>query len=156
MIQRNFSQDLGALKDYTGHMPPQIAVAIADNVRRLRKATRISQAELARRAGVHVNTIRFLESGRVENVRVDTLEAISKAMSVDIAELVRCSAKRADSAACVAAFLSSPYAAIAKPTDDEREWLEGVPVIEWLGGDAPPDAEAIYYLLLAHRATPDV
>jgi len=53
-----------------------------------RHAAGLSQAELALRAGCHANTIVFLESGRVEHPRSDTIAAIAQVLQCDVGELI--------------------------------------------------------------------
>jgi len=147
---QTLSGDEQSLVHYMEAVPTShIAAAVAANIRRTRAGQGLSQAELARRSGVHVNTVRFIESGRVENVRLDTLEAISNALGCEISELVKLEGGVADASKFVEEFLASPLAILAKPTKDEREWLESLPLLKWLGDH--PDPEAIFHLLTAKR-----
>lgn len=53
-------------------------------LRSLRIATGFTQEQLSDRSGVHVRTIRGLESGRIARPRRSTVDALSTAMSLDI------------------------------------------------------------------------
>ena len=57
-----------------------------DNLRRIRLAQFLSQAELARRSGVHAITVTRLESGRTAP-STRTVRALAAALSVPPAEL---------------------------------------------------------------------
>lgn len=59
---------------------------IGTRVRELRAAAELSQAELADRAGVHINTIKMLESGR-GNATTDTIESLARALKCGPADL---------------------------------------------------------------------
>jgi transcriptional regulator with XRE-family HTH domain len=63
---------------------------IGRNVRRLRKAAKpkITQDELAARAGVHRNTIVFLENDTLEGIQSTTIESIAAALGVDPQDLL--------------------------------------------------------------------
>ena len=67
---------------------PNATHRAAARVASFRRALGITQEQLSIRAGVHWNTIRFLESGRVSRVRVDTLSKIANALGVDIVLLL--------------------------------------------------------------------
>ena len=57
-------------------------MAFADNLRRLRLAAFLSQAELGRRSGVHAITITRLEAGRTAP-STRTVRALASALSVE-------------------------------------------------------------------------
>lgn len=61
---------------------------IADNVRKTRKKSGLSQDKLARKAGVAYNTIVKIESGENKNPTIETLRSISKALDVSVDELI--------------------------------------------------------------------
>ena len=56
-------------------------------VREIRKAQKISQAELAARCGFHINTIHLLEAGKNEP-KLSTLFFIVKGMNMDEQEFM--------------------------------------------------------------------
>ncbi len=62
-------------------------MVLAANQRRLRVAAGISQAELAAAAAVTKSTVAAIEQGRA-NPRLDTLEAIARALGIEVAELL--------------------------------------------------------------------
>ena len=67
-------------------MLPEAALAFPDTLRRLRLANFLSQAELARRSGVHALTITRLESGRTAP-STRTVRALAAALDVAPGEL---------------------------------------------------------------------
>ncbi|MEP7050975.1 MAG: helix-turn-helix domain-containing protein [Pseudomonadota bacterium] len=72
----------------------ELAVRLADQVRRLRIHTGLTQAELAARAGVTVETVARLDRvlrGRLSanaNPSLETMERIGSALGVEVAELL--------------------------------------------------------------------
>lgn len=75
---------------------PALRVVLGTNVYRLRvmKLPKMSQGDLADRAGLSEETVRLLEQGRDPSrkglsVRLDTIDAIADALEVDPAELLR-------------------------------------------------------------------
>ncbi len=126
--------------------------AIAANIKERRAAfdPPLSQAGLAAKAGVHVNTVAFVESGRTENVRIDTLALLAKALECTVEDLLKLPSGASPIAPFVRDFLASPLANLAALTPEERRWLETAPPISWLGGK--PDPAAIYFLVLARRS----
>jgi transcriptional regulator with XRE-family HTH domain len=72
----------------------ELAVRLADQVRQLRLRAGLTQAELALRAGVTVETVARLERvlrGRVSancNPSLETMDRIGGALGVDVAELL--------------------------------------------------------------------
>lgn len=67
--------------------PVLLLEAFADHIRRWRTALEISQAEVARRSGLSVSTIRRIEAGKVA-LKVTTFLALTKAMDAELYELV--------------------------------------------------------------------
>jgi len=63
-----------------------VVVAFPDNLRRTRLSQFLSQAELARRSGVHALTITRLESGRTAP-STRTVRALAQALGVPPADL---------------------------------------------------------------------
>ena len=59
----------------------------AKTVTKLREAMKLSKAALARNAGLEVITIKRLEAGKV-NPRLETLQALAKALNVPMVELL--------------------------------------------------------------------
>ena len=59
------------------------------NVARLRAARGWSQSELARRSGASQNFISALEGGARQSARVETVQALARALGVTVDELVR-------------------------------------------------------------------
>ena len=69
---------------YMGNM--EVTMAFPDNLRRVRLGQFLSQAELARRSGVHALTITRLESGRTAP-STRTVRALAQALGISPAEL---------------------------------------------------------------------
>ncbi len=72
-------------------MTPEVLVNVADPVkglsyavRRLRKEYKISLAELAKRSGVHIRTLKAVEAGRRNSLTLRGALAISKALGGNI------------------------------------------------------------------------
>lgn len=65
----------------------ETAKMISNNIRNKRLEKGLSQAQLAKLAGLHISTISRLESGKFQNIVLDTLEKIIKALHVSFSEL---------------------------------------------------------------------
>jgi transcriptional regulator with XRE-family HTH domain len=65
---------------------PEAAMAFPDNLRRIRLAHFLSQAELARRSSVHALTITRLEAGRTAP-STRTVRALAQALGVSPGDL---------------------------------------------------------------------
>ncbi|MEM9569616.1 MAG: helix-turn-helix transcriptional regulator [Bacteroidota bacterium] len=65
-----------------------IKKAFGQVTRRLRKALKMSQRELARKSEIHVNTIQLVELGLVE-IKLTTLFFIAKGLGVPLDEFMR-------------------------------------------------------------------
>ncbi|UPJ47667.1 helix-turn-helix transcriptional regulator [Bradyrhizobium sp. 200] len=61
---------------------------VGSNIQRLRREKRLSQEELADRAGIHQTYLSGVEGGK-RNPSVLVLDRISKALGVDAVELFR-------------------------------------------------------------------
>ena len=57
-------------------------------IRELREKKGWSQIELARRSGVTQSAISDIESAKTKNPRIDTMDAIARALNVPIARLI--------------------------------------------------------------------
>lgn len=60
---------------------------VAENLERLRNHRGYNRAELARRAGLNHTAVRDIETGRIKNPRIDTMNALADALRVDAAAL---------------------------------------------------------------------
>ncbi len=60
---------------------------LSDNLLRLRKEKGYSRETLAKLAGVHANTIRYIEKGKTPLVY--TLECIAKSLNVTVNDLIK-------------------------------------------------------------------
>ncbi|OGG41082.1 hypothetical protein A2118_02745 [Candidatus Kaiserbacteria bacterium GWA2_50_9] len=61
---------------------------IANNVRKARKKTGLSQDKLAREAGVAYNTVVKIESGENKNPTIETLRSIAMALKISVDQLI--------------------------------------------------------------------
>src|SRR5918999_356488 len=61
---------------------------VSDRVRRLRKERGLTQEEVARRAGLTLNSYGDIERGHVRDPHLSSLEAIAQALGVSIEALV--------------------------------------------------------------------
>lgn len=62
---------------------------IGENIQRIRKAQRITQDELAKKANIPYTTIVKIESGMVKNPTIITLLKIAKVLNVSLDEFVK-------------------------------------------------------------------
>jgi len=60
---------------------------LADNIKKLRKQRKLSQEELAKKAGVTYSTLIKLESGVNKNPTIKTIQQIAAALEVTLDEL---------------------------------------------------------------------
>ena len=70
-------------------MRDELLFKIGQSVRYLRNKKGISQAELAFRANLNMNSISTLERG-INNVKIKTLYNIASALDVNIEEILNC------------------------------------------------------------------
>jgi transcriptional regulator with XRE-family HTH domain len=138
----------GSESDYRDEMDPKLAAAIAKNVRRLRKAAKFSQTDLARRAGVTLNTIHLIEKQKNKGIQTETLWLIANALGVRMDELAQ---EETEDRTYVDAFLDSKFAVILQPTPAEIAWLREGPRIKFV----EPHPEVVFHVLLARRVKPN-
>ena len=116
----------------------------------MRKAAKLTQAELAKKAGRSRQTIAQVEVGMRETVDLDTLVDLARALNVRTDDLVGESSGVAPIEPLLSEFLRSPWGEITKPSDEEVDWLRSLPGLFWIG--APPSPESVHHLVLAYRA----
>jgi len=63
--------------------------SLAHNIKRLRKQFKLSQEELAKKAGVTYSTLIKIESGVNMNPTINTLMKIAKVLKIKIDDLLR-------------------------------------------------------------------
>ncbi|MBI2942775.1 MAG: helix-turn-helix transcriptional regulator [Candidatus Wallbacteria bacterium] len=66
----------------------QVAARVGRRVRELRKAAKLTQQELALKAGLNVKYVGELENGH-RDIRLTTLDRLGKALHLDLADLFR-------------------------------------------------------------------
>ena len=62
---------------------------LSQNIKKLRKQHKLSQEELAKRAGVTYSTLIKIESGTNKNPTIRTLKKIADALKVSLDELIK-------------------------------------------------------------------
>ena len=62
---------------------------LAQNIKKLRKQRKLSQEELAKKAGVTYSTLIKLESGVNKNPTIKTIQQIAAALEVSLDDLTR-------------------------------------------------------------------
>ena len=62
---------------------------LAQNIKKLRKQRKLSQEELAKKAGVTYSTLIKLESGVNKNPTINTIQQIAAALEVTLDELTK-------------------------------------------------------------------
>jgi transcriptional regulator with XRE-family HTH domain len=121
----------------------------AENLRRLRLAAKLTQVDLADRAGLSRTTIADYERGAAGNVELRTIEALAGALGCLPGDLVR----ELPSGFVVISDLLDEYLArwrqIDNPTDAEMQWLRDLPPTFWVGGEATPDS--VHDLIVHYR-----
>ena len=61
---------------------------MGEKIAELRRAKKLSQAELARRSGVSRTMVYMLESGRRQQTTLGTLRKLAAVLEVEVAELI--------------------------------------------------------------------
>lgn len=62
---------------------------VGHSVQELRKAAKLTQAELARRAGISLTTLNELETRQCRDVRLSTLSQIASVLNTPVARLLQ-------------------------------------------------------------------
>ena len=62
---------------------------LSKNIKKYRRKKKLSKLELSRRTALSARTIDFLENGTIENPKLKTLQVLSKALEVDLEELLK-------------------------------------------------------------------
>jgi transcriptional regulator with XRE-family HTH domain len=63
-------------------------MSIGKNLKRLRLAADLNQTELAKRSGIDQSMISKIERGEFENLTLDTLRSLTKALGCSVVELL--------------------------------------------------------------------
>src|SRR5215217_63777 len=67
----------------------EVRVAIGDRIREVRKAAGLTQEDVARRAGITLKAVGELERSEVQDPHISSLTKISRALDVEVADLLR-------------------------------------------------------------------
>jgi transcriptional regulator with XRE-family HTH domain len=62
--------------------------SVGERVRRLRKRAKLTQQELAGKAGISLSNLAQIEQGQKVDPRVSTITALAEALGVDVNELL--------------------------------------------------------------------
>lgn len=62
---------------------------LANNIKKLRKKLKLSQEELAKKAGITYSTLIKIESGANSNPTIKTLQRIALALNVNVDALIK-------------------------------------------------------------------
>ncbi len=117
---------------------PNVAGA---NILLLREQLGLSQAGLAKLAGISRSAIVTAERGTYKSTDLSTVEAVAPHLGVTPAELLTPRLKPGEPAeAHIQAFLESAYWRVTlAPTDAEVHWLRSLPIVVFGGGSPTPD-----------------
>jgi transcriptional regulator with XRE-family HTH domain len=63
-------------------------MSIGKNLKRLRQSADLTQTDLARKSGVDQSMISKIERGEFENLTLDTLRSLTKALGCSVVELL--------------------------------------------------------------------
>ena len=63
-------------------------ITFRKNVKKYRTKNKLSKTELSKKAGLSSRTVEYIEKGILNNPRLSTLNAISKALNVEIKDLI--------------------------------------------------------------------
>lgn len=128
--------------------------AIGQNVERIRLSRKLSKRELARKAGIHYNTVDNVEKGKGANSK--TLQALADALGVALDDLVAMPVTDGPSRPVVERFLTSWWCSKLEReegqalTPAEERHLRSIDLAQYLGSAEPSD-KAIYFYVLARR-----
>jgi transcriptional regulator with XRE-family HTH domain len=87
---------------------------VGENIRRAREAQGLRVSEVARRAGMTISGVTFVEEGKVQNPSVDTVLRIARALGVDAGDLLEGVGPK------VVALPSTPFTDLDAEEIDER------------------------------------
>ena len=121
---------------------------LGKNLRQARDKRGLSQPELARAAGVSLNTVKYLEEGANGNPQSRTLMRLARVLGVDVQELVAGVDESEEVSALVEELLASDWIRRQSPDDTEVQWLHSLAGLPW---DHAPTLDSLYLMLRAYR-----
>ena len=127
----------------------QTLSALANNLRRLRRAAGLTQEELGRMAKLDRATIAAIERDRYKSTETTTVEALAKGLGVSPAELLLEPVGQASGESFMEEFLASPWSKALEIKQDEIQWIRTLPKITWAG--TRPTPEVLAKLILWRR-----
>ena len=121
---------------------------LGKNLRQARDKRGLSQPELAREAGVSLNTIKYLEEGANGNPQSRTLMRLARVLGVEVQELVAGVGESEEVSDLVEELLASDWIRRQSPDDTEVQWLHSLASLPW---DHAPTLDSLYMMLRAYR-----
>jgi transcriptional regulator with XRE-family HTH domain len=121
---------------------------LAKALRHARAAAGLSQAALAKLAGVSRPTIATLEIGLHQNAQADTIKKLAKALNIPSSELI--GPTDANQSEALRLFLKSPIAEMLSLTKEERVWLRALHN-DWPAGELTP--RSFFFVIEALRSS---
>ncbi len=67
---------------------PKFRENVGKNIKKLREKANLTQAEVAKKAGININYFAVIERGEV-TTSIEKLTKISKALKVDVSEIIK-------------------------------------------------------------------
>jgi DNA-binding XRE family transcriptional regulator len=74
---------------YLYHMAKTRDLKIAENLKKLKKAQKLSQTDLCKRADLAYHTVAKIENGTTPDPRISTIVKIASALNVPVEELIK-------------------------------------------------------------------
>lgn len=133
---------------YTLVMGKYLPSELGRRLKAARERAGLSQEELADLSQVNKITIARLETGFTQSANTQVATRLASALGVQPAELLGLQ-QSSSTVILVEKYLSSPWAAVDRPTPDEVSWLKSVPAVVWVGF-APTD-RTVHEVLELHR-----
>ncbi len=63
-------------------------MTIGEKIKEYRIKNNLTETTLSRKTGLHPRTIEYIEKGKLNNPRLSTLKVISKALDVNVKDLI--------------------------------------------------------------------
>lgn len=128
-----------------------------ERLRELRERRGLTQAQLARRIGVHRMTIAKLEAGQRGSPSAENLRDLARALRVSMPALL--GSRNPATEKALSNYEASPYhqqliAEGAPINDTERDFLRYVIESVWVEGRPTP--KALHHIHIAYRLSPEL
>ena len=63
-------------------------MTLGEKIKECRNKKHLTKADLSRITGLHARTIEYIENGKMHNLRLSTVKELSKALDVNIKDLI--------------------------------------------------------------------